>query len=144
MAVLEHQHSLELISCEIWVTKKSWNIHTVTIDFTKYLCATVNFHFFYTVCFNINLWIFLLSFFPDQPDPAGTGGGSNTGNKAQAFFDPENREALKMALNVSFNFFECTVTQFYRVLFKYRISKVRIWPIIKITISMTCKLCTVP
>ena len=65
------------------------------------------------------------SFIPDQPDPAGTGGGSNTGNKAQAFFDPENREALKMALNVSFNFFECTVTQLYIVLYKNQISKVR-------------------
>ena len=50
------------------------------------------------------LLIILLSIFPDQPDPAGTGGGSNTGNKAQAFFDPENREDLKKALNVSFDF----------------------------------------
>ena len=42
------------------------------------------------------------SFFSvDQPDPAGTGGGSNTGNKAKDFFHPKNREALKKCLDVS-------------------------------------------
>ena len=40
-------------------------------------------------------------FFSDQPDPAGTGGGSNTGNKAKFFFHPKQRQELKECLKVN-------------------------------------------
>ena len=60
----------------------------------------------------------------DSPDPAGTGGSSNTGNRARDFFRPKNRDAMRSLWKVR-NWY-LIIWMIFKLYFSTRL---KVWPL---------------